>query len=307
MIIMPKSKVSVVLPCFNGERFIEKQIMSILNQTYNNIELIIVDDRSTDNTANIVFNLVSRFPHIRFYQNSSNLGLNKNFEKAISLATSEYIALSDQDDIWLPTKIAELMGAIGDQWLIFSNSRLIDEDDKAIEGTLLEDFSLERQSFKSISLNNFVTGHTTLFNRELLNYALPIPSTGYYDWWMGFIAIYHNKIKFLDRHLTLYRIHSASVIQQQEKRVLNEQTPSTEVYYHATLTNFCNLENYKFLKREDQQFLRRLGKLYRNKAKFLRPLTIFYYIHFNDLFPSLNKRKFISKARWKLARRFSKT
>lgn len=304
---MLKSQISVVLPCFNGERFIEKQIMSILNQSYKNIELVIVDDKSTDNTVEIVSGFAHKFPQIKFYQNTTNLGLNKNFERAISLTTGDYIALSDQDDIWLPTKLEELLNAIGNHWLVFSNSGLINEDEEEIEGALLENFSLERQSFKSISLNNFVTGHTTLIKRQLLNYAMPIPSSGYYDWWLGFVAIYHNKITFLNKQLTLYRIHSASIIQQEEMRVNRKEITSTELYYRSTLSNFSNLENYKFLKREDQRFLKRLGELYRIRNRYLYPLTMFYYMHFNVLFPGAKKRKALSKTRWKLARHFSRS
>lgn len=304
---MPKSKVSVVMPCFNGERFIEKQIMSIINQSYKNIELIIVDDCSIDNTVNIVSDLARRYPQIKLYQNVLNLGLNKNFEKAITLATSDYIALSDQDDIWLPTKIEELLNTIGDQWLIFSNSRLINENDEEIEGTLIQDISVERLTFKSISINNFVTGHTVLFRRDLLEVALPIPTRGYYDWWLGFVAIYHNKITLLNKPLTLYRIHSASFVQQQEEMVANKEISLNELRNRSTLTNLCNLENYKFIKKEDKMFLKMLKKFYSMRTKFPPLLTLFYYLHFNDLFPETKKRKPISKTRWKLAKYFAKT
>lgn len=304
---MNNCKVSVVLPCFNGERFIEKQVMSILNQSHKAIELIIVDDKSTDNTASIISQLSLQFSQIKFYQNPTNLGLNKNFEKAISLATGDLIALSDQDDIWLPTKVEELMNAIGDHWLVFSNSRLINEDDEQIDGTLIHGLSIERLSFKSISINNFVTGHTTLFKKEILKFALPFPIKGYYDWWLGFVATYHNKITLLNKNLTLYRIHSASYIQQQEEKVNNDEVTSAELNYNSTLINLHNVSNYKYLKEKDKRFLRRLMTIYRIKKKTLAPLTFFYYLHFNDLFPETRKRKIISKTRWKLAKYFAKS
>lgn len=295
------------MPCFNGERFIEKQVMSILNQSHKAIELIIVDDKSTDNTASIISQLSLQFSQIKFYQNPTNLGLNKNFEKAISLATSDLIALSDQDDIWLPTKVEELLNAIGDHWLVFSNSRLINEDDEQIDGTLIHGLSIERLSFKSISINNFVTGHTTLFKKEILKFALPFPIKGYYDWWLGFVATYHNKITLLNKNLTLYRIHSASYIQQQEEKVNNDEVISAELNYNSTLINLHNVSNYKYLKEKDKRFLRRLMTIYRIKKKTLAPLTFFYYLHFNALFPETRKRKIISKTRWKLAKYFAKS
>jgi len=303
---MSKPEVSIVLPCFNGEKFIEKQILSILNQTYRSIELIIVDDRSTDNTVSIVSELAKNFSQIKLHINSKNLGLNKNFEKAISLAGCNFIALSDQDDIWTPTKIDELLNAIGDHWLIFSNSELINDKDEKLGSVLLENFSLERRSFKSISINNFVTGHTVLFKRELLKYALPLPSKGFYDWWLGFVAIYHQRIAFLDKNLTLYRVHEQSVIQQQAKKVYAKELAQAELHYNTTLTNLYNVQNYSFLKDQDKGFLKTFSIVYELRKTSLIPLVVFYYIYFNDLFPSHRKKKRISKSRWKLAKQLAK-
>ncbi|MGV3706986.1 MAG: glycosyltransferase [Arcticibacter sp.] len=304
--MISEQKVSVVMPCFNGSKFIEKQIISILNQTHKNIELIIVDDQSTDNTVDIVSSIAANNSKIRFYLNPVNLGFNKNFEKAMSLATGEFIALSDQDDIWLPEKIAELINSIGNNWLIFSNSLHIDECDHKLNDSLLENFSLERRSFKSIGLNNFVTGHTMLFRKEFLDFALPIPTDGYYDWWMGFIALYHKKIAYLDKHLTLYRLHRNSVIQQQERQVIDNKITRAFLNRHSTITNLSNFLKYRLLEDEDRKFLAKHYKVYSMKNKYLLPLILFYYVHFNDLFPETRKRKTISKTRWRLASIFAK-
>lgn len=293
------------MPAFNGERFIEKQILSILNQTHKAIELIIVDDRSSDRTAEIVSNLAETYPQIKLYCNSENLGFNKNFEKAISLASHDFIALSDQDDIWLPNKLEDLLSSIGDNWVVFSNSSLIDENDKYMEDSLLNDFSLERRSFRSICLNNFVTGHTVLFKKELLKLALPIPPQGYYDWWLGFVALYHNKLFFLNKVLTLYRKHNDSVIQQQEKLVANSEISRATLDYRSTITGLDNFRNYKLLSKRDKRFLSQLYYVYKQKDSNPLPLTLFYYFYFNILFPDLKKRKLISKTRWKLAKQLA--
>ena len=122
--------VSVVLATYNGELFIEEQIKSILQQTYSPIELIIVDDASTDNTLSILHQFEATHSCIRLFTSERNLGYIKNFEKGMLLATGEYIALSDQDDIWEVGKLCRLMEETGNHELIYSDSLLIDENGK---------------------------------------------------------------------------------------------------------------------------------------------------------------------------------
>ena len=95
--------ISVALACYNGENFIYEQIQSIINQTITDLEIIICDDKSTDNTIDIIHNIKDK--RIKLYQNNIQLGVVKNFEKAISLCNGEYIALSDQDDVWVEKKL----------------------------------------------------------------------------------------------------------------------------------------------------------------------------------------------------------
>jgi glycosyltransferase involved in cell wall biosynthesis len=213
--------VSIALCTYNGEKYIEDQLSSILNQSHSNLEVIICDDRSQDNTLSILKDLASKDSRIHVFANVENLGFNKNFEKAISLTSGDFIAISDQDDIWMPSKIQDLLSCIGDKWLVFSNSAFIAAD-STIEGKLLFNFRPEGLSYKSFLFNNLVTGHTTLFRKEYLSYLLPIPELGYYDWYMGFVACYHNQITYCDKVLTRYRIHPGSVIQKRESEVRSE-------------------------------------------------------------------------------------
>lgn len=110
----PNKTVSVVMCTFNGERYVREQLDSIVAQTYPIHELIIEDDGSTDRTVEICREYASRYPFIRVVVNERNLGLDANFEAATMRSTGDFVALSDQDDVWYPEKISRQVAAIGD-------------------------------------------------------------------------------------------------------------------------------------------------------------------------------------------------
>ena len=110
---------------YNGQSFLEKQLNSILSQTIKVDEIIVCDDGSTDATHKILSKYESTGV-LKFQVNDSNLGFVRNFEKALSLCTGEYIFLSDQDDIWYPNKVEVLIKSLNGNLLIHSDCDLID-------------------------------------------------------------------------------------------------------------------------------------------------------------------------------------
>jgi len=92
--------ISVIIPSYNGEKYISETIQSVIDQTYKNLEIIIVDDSSTDNTVQIIASFTD--PRIKFYQNETNLGIAGNTNKALSLSKGEFIMVQDHDDISSP-------------------------------------------------------------------------------------------------------------------------------------------------------------------------------------------------------------
>ena len=119
---MSLKRVSVVLCTYNGEKYIREQLESIVSQTYPIHELLIQDDCSTDATPLIIEEYKEKYPFIRFYRNKNNLGFNRNFWKAFEKVTGDYIAISDQDDIWVDTKIEVLVGCIGNYLMVYADS-----------------------------------------------------------------------------------------------------------------------------------------------------------------------------------------
>src|SRR5436190_1597301 len=101
--------VTVLLPCYNGELYIEEAVRSMMNQTYSNLEILIIDDFSSDNSNSILTRLATEDKRIRLVRNESNLKLIKTLNKGLGLATGIYIARMDADDISLPERIEKQM------------------------------------------------------------------------------------------------------------------------------------------------------------------------------------------------------
>lgn len=211
---MNQELVSVAMATCNGEKYILSQLESIAAQTYKNIELVISDDLSDDSTLDIINNFKFPFP-VKVLVNQSRLGFVKNFGKAISFCSGKYVALSDQDDIWDERKIEILVREIGSHSLICSDASVIDGNGDVIFSSLSEisgHYQTTDDQFKFFVFRNYVTGHTALLHRSLVEKALPIPDgIIYHDWWFANVASVFGGVKYLDLRLTKYRQHAENV------------------------------------------------------------------------------------------------
>jgi glycosyltransferase involved in cell wall biosynthesis len=204
--------ISVVVATYNGARFIGAQLDSILQQSYPNIEVIVVDDRSTDDTANILHAYAAQHSNIKVFMNAENLGYVKNFEKGMLLATGDFIAPSDQDDIWLPEKLTVLMRERGDHVIVYCNSELINDENQKI-GKKLSDIKrlVSYDDCLTYAIGNAAAGHAMLFPRSLVANCVPLPTMIPHDYWLGFVATFISPLKYIDTPLVLYRQHNANV------------------------------------------------------------------------------------------------
>lgn len=284
-----KPLVSVVMSIYNGEMYLQEQIDSILNQTYKNLEIIMVDDCSSDESTLIITQVIEKDARAKLFRNEVNLGFNQSFAKGFSLATGDLIAVSDQDDIWNLNKIEELVNGIQGGILIYSNSSLIDKAGRDIPGRLNDRIShINNPSFKSFLDGNFITGHTCLFRKELLDFILPIPEgVLYYDWWIGFVASNAGRIQYSAKQLTKYRIHSESVIQKIE-RSHDSRTLKTE----KNLSRLEAFASYKYLEGWKKQFiLKFISKKVNAVSSLIGKVSLFTFLvsHHREIYPWYNK------------------
>jgi glycosyltransferase involved in cell wall biosynthesis len=211
-------KTSIALCTYNGEKFLNAQLESFLNQTKSPDELIICDDFSTDSTVEIIkeFQKKSTFP-VRLEINQNQLGVVKNFAKAISLCTGEIIFLSDQDDVWLAEKIEVITRQFEQNTnlgLIFTEAELIDEIGKTLNRNLFAETFRKTDKSKplfDLCLNkNVVTGATMAFRAKYRDEFLPIPDNIpnlIHDRWIALVISATAECDFLERPLINYRQH----------------------------------------------------------------------------------------------------
>jgi glycosyltransferase involved in cell wall biosynthesis len=221
--------VSIVMATYNGERFLVEQLNSLIEQSYSNIEIIAIDDGSTDNTISILNDYANRYENFTVFINETNLGYQKNFEKGFSLAKGDYIAPSDQDDIWLPNKIETLVNNIADYSIAYCNSAFMDGagnllGEKMNDTKTLMDFNSPLMYIIGAS----APGHAMLIKKDVVFDAMPFPTLLSHDNWLGFIATLHHSLKFIDEVLVLYRRHDTNVFGSLDKKDRIKNNPKDE-------------------------------------------------------------------------------
>lgn len=225
--------ISIAMTTYNGENYLREQLDSIINQTYKDIELIVCDDVSTDNTPTILKEYEHKDNRIHIYFNEINLGFKKNFEKAITLCKGEYIAFCDQDDVWENWKLQESIDAIGDNYLISTDSLLVDSKLNSLNKTFKQNLGIKKvcmdQTFllKNLIHHSFIQGTTLMASASFIKKYLPIPDDCiYHDLYFAVCAALNNRITYLDKTSLLYRQHENNIIGNRKKGKLSFLKPS---------------------------------------------------------------------------------
>ena len=240
--------ISVAMCTYNGNRFIEKQIKSILNQTHKVNEIIICDDQSTDDTVTLAEKLLEQSDiKYQININSKRLGITKNFEKCIGLCNGDIIFTCDQDDEWENDKIEAMIPYFHDPnvILVFSDATAVAPDGRIVYTSLLDHvhFSKEPSSLRDSLLRKqqSIYGCLMAFRKELYYLAVPFPETVFYhDGWLGINALLNGEIIYLDRLLIKYMISDNSITQSNKGQSLwrNEFDKGDSYDRWFTLNNF---------------------------------------------------------------------
>lgn len=223
---MVSASVSVALCTYNGAQYLNELFSSLLLQTVLPSELIICDDLSCDSTAELAYSSAQNYPfEVRIVVNNTTLGVTANFSKALTLCTGDYVALCDQDDIWLPERLAvslrlmrqaELSAGSETPILVHSDLRVIDAEGNVMAPSFIKLRRLQPvqdEPLNKLLMQNTVTGSTILMNRALKKIALPIPDqVVMHDWWLALMAAARGRIIFEPQPTVLYRRHQQNVM-----------------------------------------------------------------------------------------------
>ena len=211
--------ISVCLASYNGAKYIQKQLDSILKQLGEEDELIISDDGSTDGTLEIIKGYrdarITLLHHMRPTCNAQHYRVNRyvtsNFENALLHSKGDYIFLADQDDIWADNKVQVMMDyakSHPDKDLFLSSICVINEDDSIKKPKVTPHISTFVKGFIVAKY----LGSSMMLTRRLLDCLLPFPKgIVSHDAWIGAMATYKNQMVIVDEPLLLYRRHDKNV------------------------------------------------------------------------------------------------
>lgn len=218
--------IEILLATYNGADFLERQLESLFSQTCQDFVVIVQDDRSTDGTARILAKYAAEYPRRFFYRiNRAQLGAAGNFAALLSDSTAPYVMCCDQDDVWLPQKVAVTIAALrkaeqihGRQTpiLVHTDAVLVDADLHVISASFWRDRKVRPQGarLRNLLAQNLVTGCTMGCNRALLERGLPIPlhEAVMHDYWLALVAATFGVLVPIQKATVLYRQHGKNTI-----------------------------------------------------------------------------------------------
>jgi glycosyltransferase involved in cell wall biosynthesis len=222
-----KKKVILLLSSYQGRTYLEKQIQSIQEQSFQNWELLIRDDGSSDATYELLESLQAKDERIHLMPPANNVGAIQSFSTLMKeglqrFSEASYFMFADQDDIWLPLKIEKTlvcMQRLEEEYshvLIHSDLEVVDNNLQTIAPSFFKFQHIQHKNDSALQVllvQNFVTGCTVMVNRKLLQTASPVPGAAMmHDWWLALCAASIGKVGFVSQATMLYRQHQGNSV-----------------------------------------------------------------------------------------------
>lgn len=217
--------IDVLLATYNGEKYLERQLVSVLDQGVD-VRILIRDDGSTDSTRTIINRFAALRPDVIHPVRDArgNLGVIGNFAVLLDLSTAPYLMFCDQDDVWLPGKIADSLDAMraaetefgtNTPVLVYTDAVVADDEARPVAPSFFDFIGVDPRphDLKTIMLFNRVIGCTAMLNRALVLGASPIPAEAtMHDWWFALYAAAFGQMRFIPRGTLLYRQHGGNQV-----------------------------------------------------------------------------------------------
>ena len=205
------TRVSIAMAVYNGGKYINEQLGSIVSQLTEADELVISDNMSTDDSRDIILSYAKLYPNIKFFE-CNEQGIVANFENAIIHCSGKYVLLADQDDVWNCNKIEEIVKKfnMSDAYVILHDCDYVNEYLEKSNKTLFEDKKVKIGYKKNLWKNSY-QGCCLAFKSEMIPVICPIPrNLPIHDQWIGLLAEKLGRSELLYEKLILHRKYKGS-------------------------------------------------------------------------------------------------
>lgn len=241
--------VSIIIPVYNCEKFIQESIYSCMVQSYTNIEVIVVNDGSTDNTFNIISEISIQNLKVKVI-NLKHGGKVKAINEGIKGCSGKYIAIHAADDICMEYRIEEQVRDILEKsaYLSYGDMEVIDEQGNLIYKSYWDETRIkieEKDIFACLLQNNFVSGGTILIDTCVKDKVFPIPETlEFEDWWIATITSFYGKLVYIRKPLIKYRQHktndNSNLLEKNVTKIVEKQKKiiTRNFVYYDEFRNF---------------------------------------------------------------------
>jgi len=204
--------VSIITPVYNSEKFLRQAINSVVNQTYKNWELLLIDDCSTDKSLTIINEFTKNNHRIRLIQNKVNEGAAVSRNKGILEAKGHYIAFLDSDDLWKPKKLKIQLKRMQEQNcdVSFSSYELIDEHGHKLNKKVC---ALPILSYNKLLKSNYIGNLTGVYNAKTLGKITSPNLRKRQDWliWLNALKVSNKPAYGIEESLAYYRVREGSM------------------------------------------------------------------------------------------------
>ena len=223
--------VSVLMASYNHQKYVGEAIESVLNQTFPDLELIIVDDYSTDNSREIIKNYKAKDGRVRAFFHEKNMGIANTANDGLKEVKGQYVSFIGSDDVWFPYKLERQLALIKkhEDKILWSEGEIIDSNGVHTGSTFTKMHSATNKKksgnlFKDILWDNYIFGQSLLINKDFINDAFFDPNLRYLNDYR-FFADLANKHEFLftPEPLAKYRVHGGNSISKDRTRWLEDR------------------------------------------------------------------------------------
>lgn len=223
---------TVIMPCYNHGRFVKESVESILIQTVSDLELIVVDDNSTDDSVSVLRELALKDARLKLIVHEKNFGASRSRNDGLRAATGHFVGFCDADDLWKPDKLEMQLKMLVDNPsydVTYCDSEIIDQTGKLTGKLFSEEFPPPKAPsgnlFEHLSLTNFINMQTVLVRRSALGESIYFDEEIKWveDWWQWIRLSRKHQFLYVGRPMARYRVHPQSTGITQKPKILRNR------------------------------------------------------------------------------------